>query len=110
MRDDIPFNNKELGEKALDPLYYVDDPEVGLNVVDLGLIYEISFDEDKKVLDLLMTLTTEFCPMGETIYNDVLNALTGAFPDWEIEIEFTFEPPWSQEMISFDGREFLGYY
>ena len=54
-----------------------------------------------------MTLTTQFCPMGESITNASKETLKSAFPDFEVTIELTFDPPWSHEMISEEGREFL---
>lgn len=103
-------NNAELGEFALSGLFGVDDPEVGLNVVDLGLIYHLDFDVEKKKLYVRMTLTTQFCPMGDTITGDVTSVLESAFPDWQILIDLTFDPAWDQSMISPEGREFLGQY
>ncbi|KXK39547.1 MAG: metal-sulfur cluster assembly factor [Saprospiraceae bacterium] len=102
-------NNQEKCDYALVGLYYVDDPEVGLNVVDLGLIYELEFDEDNKILNVTMTLTTQFCPMGESITSDVTESLTHAFPDWTININLVFDPPWDFSMISPEGKVFLGH-
>ncbi|HRP02426.1 MAG TPA: metal-sulfur cluster assembly factor [Candidatus Kapabacteria bacterium] len=84
------------------------DPEVGLNIVDLGLVYEINFIEDEKVVACLMTLTTEFCPMGESIVEDTTQTLQAAFADYKIEVELTFDPAWSFELVSEEGRLFLG--
>lgn len=103
-------NNAELGEFGIAGLFGVDDPEVGLNVVDLGLIYHLGFDEAKKKLIVTMTLTTQFCPMGDQITGDVTNVLQDAFPDWTILIDLTFDPPWDQSMISPEGKDFLGQY
>lgn len=54
-----------------------------------------------------MTLTTQFCPMGESITNAVKENLKLSFPEYEIRIELTFDPQWNHEMISAEGREFL---
>ncbi|MEO8721719.1 MAG: metal-sulfur cluster assembly factor [Ginsengibacter sp.] len=94
-------------ELALGALKFVDDPEIGLNVVDLGLIYQIDFDENGKKVFCSHSLTTQFCPMGETINEGVINALEQTFPDYEVETEITFDPPWSAVKISEEGREFL---
>lgn len=103
-------NDLELGEIALEGLYFVDDPEVGLNVVDLGLIYHLSFDEDKKKLKVTMTLTTQFCPMGDTIQSDITTSLAATFTDWDIVLDLTFDPPWDVSKISHKGKMFLGQY
>lgn len=93
--------------RAIDGLKNVMDPEIGLNVVDLGLIYQIDFDEAEKKVYCTMTLTTQFCPMGESISIGVTNALEQTFPDFEIEVNVIFNPPWNSEKISEEGREFL---
>jgi len=94
-------------QMALDALDDVMDPEIGLNVVDLGLIYQLDFDEPKKKVYCTMTLTTQFCPMGESISSGVTNALEQTFPNNEVEVKVIFNPPWNAEKISPEGREFL---
>lgn len=103
-------NNNTKCDKALEALHYVIDPEIGLNVVDLGLIYQIDFDDSASQVYCRMTLTTQFCPMGESISSGVKNALNESFPDYAAEIDIVFEPHWSQEMISEEGRQFLNGY
>lgn len=100
-------NDKEKCELALGALRFVDDPEIGLNVVDLGLIYQIDFDEENKKIFCRHSLTTQFCPMGETINDGVTTALQETFPDYSVETEITFDPPWSSNKISEEGRDFL---
>ncbi len=102
--------SKALLDKAYEGLKFVDDPEVGLNVVDLGLIYELDLQEADKKITCLMTFTTEFCPMGESIMANVSESLKMNVPGYTPEVTVTFEPPWSQDMISDAGREFLGSY
>ncbi|RFM31834.1 metal-sulfur cluster assembly factor [Chitinophaga silvisoli] len=93
--------------EALAALRWVFDPEIGLNVVDMGLIYELSVEEDAKKILVLMTLSTQYCPMGQSIVDSVKNRLELSYPGYEIEITVTFEPTWSMEMISAEGQEFL---
>jgi metal-sulfur cluster biosynthetic enzyme len=100
-------NDTEYLEKALDVLHEVIDPEIGLNIVDLGLIYQMDFDHDEKIIYVKMTLTTQFCPMGESIQDGVTNCLHYNFPDYRAEIELTFEPPWDMEKISPEGIDWL---
>ncbi len=92
---------------ALAALQNVMDPEIGLNIVDLGLIYEIDFNEAEKKVFCTMTLTTQFCPMGESITDAAKETLKSAFPDFDAVIKLTFNPPWNHEMISAGGRKFL---
>ncbi len=100
-------NHNILCNIALAALQSVEDPEIGLNIVDLGLIYQIDFDEENKKIFLSMTLTTQFCPMGESISHAAQQALEPVFPDYEIELQLTFSPPWNAERISEAGQEFL---
>ena len=92
---------------ALAVLQDVMDPEIGLNVVDLGLIYQIDFDEESRNIFVCMTLTTQFCPMGESIVGAVTRAIENAFTDYKVQTTLTFDPPWKNEMISEEGKEFL---
>lgn len=94
---------------ALAGLKSVIDPEIGLNVVDLGLIYQIDFEEDEKNVLAVMTLTTQFCPMGDAIQSDATESLTSSFPGYNIKLELTFDPAWTMEMISEEGRLFLNH-
>lgn len=101
-------NNNLKCTVALAALGEVYDPEIGLDVVSLGLIYQVDFDEEAKKIYLTMTLTTQFCPMGESIVDNVKGAVEGAFPGYEVQVNLTFSPPWSYERISEEGRAFLG--
>lgn len=100
-------NNEEKCSTALDSLLEVMDPEIGLNVVDLGLIYQVDFDDTDKKIYCTMTLTTQFCPMGESIQSNVSKALGQAFRDYAPVVNVIFDPPWSAVKISPEGREFL---
>ena len=82
------------------------DPEIGYNVVDLGLVYDITKDEDGLVR-ISMTLTSMGCPLTELIHQQctvVLGSLPGVH---DVDVDFTFDPPWSPEMMSEDVREEL---
>lgn len=100
-------NKEDKLELALGALKFVMDPEIGLNVVDLGLIYQVDFDENEKKIFCTHSLTTQFCPMGESINDGVKNALLQTFPGYGVEAEITFDPPWNVQKISEEGREFL---
>lgn len=100
-------NNNLLCTIALSSLQNVIDPEIGLNIVDLGLIYQVDFDEQEKQVFVSMTLTTQFCPMGESIKDGAVNAMQYAFPDYKIHVELVFDPPWTHERISEEGQQYL---
>ena len=103
----IITNDNEKFILGIEALKNVIDPEIGLNVADLGLTYQIDFDEDNKKVYCTMTLTTQFCPMGQSISHGVTNALEHTFSDFEIEVNVIFNPPWNSQKISKKGREFL---
>ncbi|MEO8710758.1 MAG: metal-sulfur cluster assembly factor [Parafilimonas sp.] len=103
----VVTNNNINCSIALTALQNVLDPEIGLNVVDLGLIYQLDFDEENRKIYCSMTLTTQFCPMGESIADGVKNALQNTFSDYTIEVNVTFNPAWNQAMISDEGKKFL---
>ncbi|MGN6247796.1 MAG: metal-sulfur cluster assembly factor [Ginsengibacter sp.] len=104
---EIITNDNEKTELAIIPLKKVIDPEIGINVVDLGLIRQLDFDDAEKDIYCTMTLTTRFCPMGESISSGVRTALEESFPDYKIDLTLTFEPPWNSSMISQEGMRFL---
>lgn len=83
-------------------LYEVIDPELMVNIVDLGLVYDVTFPEENKV-HVLMTLTSQFCPMGDAIKTGVQNSLEKEFPGIEVEIELTFSPAWNYDYVSAEG-------
>lgn len=93
--------------KAQEVLYNVIDPELFVNVVDLGLIYDLDFEKEN-IITVSMTLSTPHCPMGEAITTGVSNVLQALFPEKTIMINLTFEPPWSFEMLTLEGRRLLG--
>lgn len=100
-------NNSLLCTIALATLHNVVDPELGLNVVDLGLIYQVDFDVPGKKIYLMMTLTTRFCPMGETLETAVTRAMQSTFPHDDVSVLLTFDPPWDHSRISAEGKMFL---
>ncbi|GGG84574.1 hypothetical protein GCM10007415_17200 [Parapedobacter pyrenivorans] len=93
--------------KAQTALMQVIDPELYVNVVDLGLVYGVDFTDATKV-KVTMTLSTPGCPMGEAITGGVKNALTAAFSDRETEVEVVWEPRWNYHMITDEGKAQLG--
>jgi metal-sulfur cluster biosynthetic enzyme len=104
---EVLSNNDLYCTAALTGLYHVYDPEIGLNVVDLGLIYRIDFNESDKTIIVTMTLTTQFCPMGESITEGVLQSVSHAFKDYKVSLNLVFDPAWTSDRISEEGQEFL---
>jgi metal-sulfur cluster biosynthetic enzyme len=91
-------------EDVLEALRDVVDPELGINVVDLGLVYGVDVDADK-VATLDMTLTSAACPLTDVIEDQAREALDGVVTDFRIN--WVWMPPWGPENITEDGREQL---
>ena len=83
------------------------DPELGINVVDLGLIYNIKIEQGKISVD--MTLTTPGCPMAGMIAGSVEQEIRKTFEDADVEVSLVWDPPWSPELLSPSAKEQLGY-
>jgi metal-sulfur cluster biosynthetic enzyme len=94
---------RDLVLKTLKGVY---DPEIPVNLVDLGLIYDVKIEES--VVSIKMTLTATGCPMHELISNNVKDALEALESVSEVQIEIVWEPRWNPEMISPEGRIALG--
>lgn len=84
------------------------DPEVGVNIVDLGLVYSLAIDE--RDVRVTMTMTTPACPLSESIQADVKRQIRRVVPGTgTIDVEIVWDPPWSPEQISVEGRRQLGW-
>jgi metal-sulfur cluster biosynthetic enzyme len=95
-------------EEILRVLRGVNDPEVGVNIVDLGLIYSTEIHGDR--VRVVMTMTTPACPMHSYLTEEVREAILGQYEQMEdVELELVWEPRWSPEMISENGRRQLGW-
>jgi len=95
-------------EIVLNILHNVIDPEVGVNIVDLGLIYGVEISGHKLRVDL--TMTTPACPMGDMIMDDARRALAGLVPAGaEVDINLVWEPPWSPDKMSENARDHFGW-
>jgi len=97
-----------LPAQILESLAEVIDPEVGINIVDLGLIYAIELNDAAATIE--MTLTTPGCPLHATIEAAVHRALTTNHPELtEINVQLVWEPRWRVDFISDEGRSQLGW-
>lgn len=94
-----PNNYLALESKIVDILRTIFDPEIPVNIYDLGLIYEIRVDDNKKVY-IKMTLTSPNCPIAESLPIEVRDTVKTIEGVSDVEIDLTFEPPWSKDMIS----------
>lgn len=102
------INTAELGEKIVKVLKTIYDPEIPVDIYELGLIYDVFVSEDYKV-KILMTLTTPNCPVAETLPVEVEDKVKSISLVKDAEVEITFDPPWSQELMSEEARLELGF-
>lgn len=95
-------------EALLEALRTVDDPEAGMNIVDLGLVYGVEATPPNATVR--MTMTSPACPLGDYLSDAVRNALRGRFPELEeVSVELVWEPPWTPERMSGEARDFFGW-
>jgi metal-sulfur cluster biosynthetic enzyme len=102
------MESKELTEKIYESLNEVIDPELGIGIVDLGLIYEVKAATDQKEIEVTMTLTTPSCPMSEILSNLAKDTLKSQYTEHSVQINVVWEPAWSPEKISPNGKRDLG--
>lgn len=100
----VPF--LELETKIIEVLRTVYDPEIPVNVYDLGLIYKIDVDDDKNV-NIDMTLTAPNCPIADDIFLDVKTKIEGIREIKSATINLVFEPAWTMDMMSEEARNML---
>jgi metal-sulfur cluster biosynthetic enzyme len=96
-------------EAVFEALKNVYDPELGLNIVDLGLVYEVEVHDDGGV-DIQYSLTTMGCPIGPMIEDQMRSFLRGVPGVDEVRPEFVLRPPWTPEMMSDEAKAALGIF
>lgn len=95
-------------EKIVAALKTVYDPEIPVNIYDLGLIYKIDYHEDDGTLDIDMTLTAPGCPLADYILEDVRQKVEGIEGVTSANVNLVFEPQWDQSMMSEEAKADLG--
>jgi len=100
-------NALQLEVKIVSVLKNIFDPEIPVNIYDLGLIYEIQVDEDATV-HIKMTLTAPNCPMADDLLNEVNQQVRGMEGVKDLDLILTFDPPWDQSMLSEEAALELG--
>ena len=109
MENNIVNNELEMQERVIDVLKTVYDPEIPVNIYDLGLVYRIELNEDNTELSVDMTLTAPNCPAADFILEDVrqkLEAITGL---QKVEVNLVFEPEWDKNMMSEEAKMEMGF-
>ncbi len=111
-----PNNNEEmeqeidmnaLGENIVKVLKTIFDPEIPVDIYELGLIYDVFVNEDREV-KILMTLTSPNCPVAETLPMEIQEKVKSIDMVKDVEIELTFDPPWDKDMMSEEAKLELG--
>lgn len=97
-----------LGEKIVRVLKTIYDPEIPVDIYELGLIYDVFVNEDNDV-KILMTLTTPNCPVAESLPQEVKEKIRELDEVNEVELELTFDPPWTRDLMSEEAKLELGF-
>jgi FeS assembly SUF system protein len=100
-------DNINLGEQVVRVLKTIYDPEIPVDIYELGLIYDVYVNEDMDV-KILMTLTSPNCPVAETLPNEVKEKIEKIGEVKTCEVEITFDPPWSKDLMSEEAKLELG--
>lgn len=95
-------------EQVIDVLKEIVDPEIGVNVVDLGLVYGVDIEENGKV-SVRMTLTAPGCPLHDTITRSAEMAIETLPGVQEAHVDIVWDPPWTPDMLTDEGRRLLGF-
>lgn len=103
----MTIDTTELGEKIVKVLKTIYDPEIPVDIYELGLIYDVLVNEDYEV-KILMTLTSPNCPVAETLPVEVEEKVKSIDVLKDVEVEITFDPPWTQELMSEEAKLELG--
>jgi FeS assembly SUF system protein len=101
------MSKKELEANIINTLKTIYDPEIPINIYEIGLIYEINIDDDNNV-KVVMTLTTPNCPVAESLPAEVKEKTASVEGVNEVDLELTFDPPWTQDMLSEEAKLELG--
>ncbi|NOR86340.1 MAG: SUF system Fe-S cluster assembly protein [Bacteroidales bacterium] len=95
-------------KNVINTLKEIFDPEIPVNVFDLGLIYEIDIKDDMSV-HIIMTLTAPNCPVAESLPNEIKEKVAATEGVKSAELDLTFEPPWDKELMSEEAKLDLGF-
>jgi FeS assembly SUF system protein len=101
------MGNRQLEEAIIEKIKTVYDPEIPVNIYDIGLIYEVNIKEEGKA-HVLMTLTSPNCPVSESLPLEVKEKVEEVEGISEAEIELTFEPPWTMDLLTDEAKLELG--
>ena len=101
-------NTENLGEKIVLELKSIFDPEIPVDIYELGLIYDVFVNEDNE-LKIMMTLTSPNCPVAESLPQEVEEKIKSIDEVKTAEVEITFDPPWTKDLMSEEAKLELGF-
>ena len=101
------MDNEALKQKVIDRLQTIYDPEIPVDIYELGLIYDVMVNTDYEV-KILMTLTSPNCPVAESLPKEVEEKVKSIEYVKDAEVEITFDPPWSKDLMSEEAKLELG--
>ncbi|MET6989623.1 SUF system Fe-S cluster assembly protein [Sediminicola arcticus] len=107
MSEETTEDTQELGEKIVRVIKTIYDPEIPVDIYELGLIYDVFVNEDNEV-KILMTLTSPNCPVAESLPMEVEEKVKSIDAIKDVEVEITFDPPWTQDLMSEEAKLELG--
>jgi len=99
---------QEIGDKIIEVIKTIYDPEIPVDIYELGLIYDVFVNENDEV-KILMTLTSPNCPVAETLPVEVEEKVKTLEEVKNAEVEITFDPPWTQDLMSEEAKLELGF-
>ena len=102
------MNTQDLGEKIVKELKSIFDPEIPVDIYELGLIYDVFVNEDNEV-KILMTLTSPNCPVAESLPLEDKEKIRSIDEVKTAEVEITFDPPWTKDLMSEEAKLELGF-
>lgn len=102
------MNKKELENRIIEVIKTIYDPEIPVNIYELGLIYDVNVN-DENMVKILMTLTTPNCPVAESLPQEVKDKVKSLDQVSSVELEMTFDPPWNKELMSDEAKLELGF-
>ncbi len=107
MSEGTIIDTQELGEKIVRVIKTIYDPEIPVDIYELGLIYDVFVNEDNEV-KILMTLTSPNCPVAESLPMEVEEKVKSIDAIKDVEVEITFDPPWTQDLMREEAKLELG--
>ncbi len=104
----MEFTKEQLKTEIIKTMKTIYDPEIPVDIYELGLIYEVNIDEQNHV-EIVMTLTSPSCPVAGTMPQEVEQKVKGVAGVSDVTLELVFEPPWNQDMMSEEAQLELGF-